>query len=175
MTANIDEITSSARGKTMKKIIFFLTLLSMISLSYAESTLTVNNRAKDINVEITTDLLCGSDAFAVRYTRPLDENPILTNKPQTASWKNCVIAEQGHLVGSDHSKIYVKLVDLKTGDFFQTVIHANSGNFSKTISFLDKHYVISMTYAPNYQYINHFPGGTTRDLIDSSSTISVDG
>jgi hypothetical protein len=98
--------------KTLKRFLISCIGFGLASLSYAgESTLRIENNAKDIKVEIAVDLLC--DVLQFRYTSPLDENPILTGKPATAKWKNCSPAKKEFFAKNDHSKIYVKLIDEK--------------------------------------------------------------
>lgn len=134
------------------------------------ATLTVTNKASDTNVLVTTDLLCipiikSKKIFMAnseRYTSPLRENPITITEPKEATWNNCVIAEK-NLFGPtevDHSKVYVTIQDLRSGDAgtysFQVqstrdgqgVIH----QIKKHIFFADRYFQINMTHWGNYVY-----------------------
>jgi hypothetical protein len=152
----------------MRKIKFglFALCISLYNIAYSEGTLVVNNNLPDIEVRITTDLLCGDPLMLsknVRYTTPLDENPILYNKGHVkAHWSHCQILSQDYfkkLQLSDHSKIYITLLDTKTGDQFIATVHANCRS-SREIHFSNNHISLNM----GYSHCNMFPLDVTLTL-----------
>lgn len=128
----------------------FLTLPNLV---IAEGSLMVENNLPDIEVRITTDLLCGErfvPEYNIRYTTPLKENPIPFQGKVKASWENCQILTSDYFERNklpDHSKIYLTLLDTKTGDQFMATINTRALNYSREIQFSNHDIFLNMTYS----------------------------
>jgi hypothetical protein len=160
--------------KSLKLFLISCIGFGLAGLSYAEdSTLKIENNAKGIKAEIAVDLLC----VVSRPTSSLDENPILTGKPKTATWKSCTpakkefFARNGH---DDHSKIYVKLIDEKTGEYYGTVINMSEYSDAKQVIFNNRKFTILMKHEGNYEIVK-VKRGETQAIYGTHTLIRIDG
>jgi len=156
--------------KKTLQILLLSAFFSVTSLSYAESKLTVTNDTYKypggpiyFEIEVVTDLLCGKSADGITaqskpYTVPLQGNPIEPKQTKDVSWKDCVMPEW-QLFGdikASHSKIYLKIKDVYSGESLESVFLIARGTTQKNITFAGKNFFVDIYHNGKYFY-DEFP------------------
>lgn len=135
--------------------------LGISTLSFAaESTLSVANHAEYLDVHVTADLLCAKFLGSItpgsmRFTSPLEENPIKTNQtPVDVTWQNCAITKTSFTEAEgkdDHGKIHILLQDLNTGDVKEATLHVADGEQNQELTLASGRTVtVKLTHSGDY-------------------------